>query len=117
MVAVLVCIGSGIGTGPGVIQDHYSPTMGRHRTNPLYNGHNGNSTGSHPAQFEGGNKQFIKPSQVNISTLYFFSVLCNQEFCEEDVIPHKLNISLFFCKGAEFTRFQPQTESRCADAV
>uniref|UniRef100_A0A673FZD1 Eukaryotic translation initiation factor 4 gamma 2 n=1 Tax=Sinocyclocheilus rhinocerous TaxID=307959 RepID=A0A673FZD1_9TELE len=32
--------GSGIGTGPGVIQDRYSPTMGR-RTNPLFNGHGG----------------------------------------------------------------------------
>uniref|UniRef100_A0A8C1ZWJ8 Eukaryotic translation initiation factor 4 gamma 2 n=1 Tax=Cyprinus carpio TaxID=7962 RepID=A0A8C1ZWJ8_CYPCA len=32
--------GSGIGTGPGVIQDRYSPTMGR-RTNPLFNGHSG----------------------------------------------------------------------------
>uniref|UniRef100_A0A8C1KR82 Eukaryotic translation initiation factor 4 gamma 2 n=1 Tax=Cyprinus carpio TaxID=7962 RepID=A0A8C1KR82_CYPCA len=31
---------SGIGTGPGVIQDRYSPTMGR-RTNPLFNGHGG----------------------------------------------------------------------------
>uniref|UniRef100_A0A671PYI1 Eukaryotic translation initiation factor 4 gamma 2 n=1 Tax=Sinocyclocheilus anshuiensis TaxID=1608454 RepID=A0A671PYI1_9TELE len=30
--------GSGIGTGPGVIQDRYSPTLGR-RTNPLFNGH------------------------------------------------------------------------------
>uniref|UniRef100_A0A8C2ZLM6 Eukaryotic translation initiation factor 4 gamma 2 n=1 Tax=Cyclopterus lumpus TaxID=8103 RepID=A0A8C2ZLM6_CYCLU len=55
--------GSGIGTGPGVIQDHYSPTMGRHRTNPLYNGHIGNSNGSHPPQFEGGSKPFIKPNQ------------------------------------------------------
>uniref|UniRef100_A0A672P6A2 Eukaryotic translation initiation factor 4 gamma 2 n=1 Tax=Sinocyclocheilus grahami TaxID=75366 RepID=A0A672P6A2_SINGR len=30
--------GIGIGTGPGVIQDRYSPTLGR-RTNPLFNGH------------------------------------------------------------------------------
>uniref|UniRef100_A0A673JIZ3 Eukaryotic translation initiation factor 4 gamma 2 n=1 Tax=Sinocyclocheilus rhinocerous TaxID=307959 RepID=A0A673JIZ3_9TELE len=33
--------GSGIGTGPGVIQDRYSPTLGR-RTNPLFNGHSAN---------------------------------------------------------------------------
>ncbi|XP_051997510.1 eukaryotic translation initiation factor 4 gamma 2-like [Xyrauchen texanus] len=33
-------LGSGIGTGPGVIQDRYSPTMGR-RTNPIFNGHGG----------------------------------------------------------------------------
>uniref|UniRef100_A0A3P9HJZ6 Eukaryotic translation initiation factor 4, gamma 2a n=1 Tax=Oryzias latipes TaxID=8090 RepID=A0A3P9HJZ6_ORYLA len=45
--------GIGIGTGPGVIQDHYSPTMGRHRTNPLFNGHNGhNGSSSHQPQFE-----------------------------------------------------------------
>uniref|UniRef100_A0A8B9LEA5 Eukaryotic translation initiation factor 4, gamma 2b n=1 Tax=Astyanax mexicanus TaxID=7994 RepID=A0A8B9LEA5_ASTMX len=34
--------GSGIGTGPGVIQDRFSPTLGRHRTNPLFNGHMAN---------------------------------------------------------------------------
>uniref|UniRef100_A0A8C4I8D8 Eukaryotic translation initiation factor 4 gamma 2 n=1 Tax=Dicentrarchus labrax TaxID=13489 RepID=A0A8C4I8D8_DICLA len=56
--------GSGIGTGPGVIQDHYSPTMGRHRTNPLYNGHIVNGNGSHQPQFEAGSKPFIKPNQV-----------------------------------------------------
>uniref|UniRef100_A0A4W6EAG4 Eukaryotic translation initiation factor 4 gamma 2 n=1 Tax=Lates calcarifer TaxID=8187 RepID=A0A4W6EAG4_LATCA len=54
---------SHIGTGPGVIQDHYSPTMGRHRTNPLFNGHIGNGNGSHQPQFEAGNKPFIKPNQ------------------------------------------------------
>uniref|UniRef100_A0A5S6KC67 Eukaryotic translation initiation factor 4 gamma 2 n=1 Tax=Xenopus tropicalis TaxID=8364 RepID=A0A5S6KC67_XENTR len=31
--------GSGIGTGPGVIQDRFSPTMGRHRSSQLFNGH------------------------------------------------------------------------------
>uniref|UniRef100_A0A1B8Y3I3 Eukaryotic translation initiation factor 4 gamma 2 n=1 Tax=Xenopus tropicalis TaxID=8364 RepID=A0A1B8Y3I3_XENTR len=29
--------GSGIGTGPGVIQDRFSPTMGRHRSSQLFN--------------------------------------------------------------------------------
>uniref|UniRef100_A0A3B4VPK6 Eukaryotic translation initiation factor 4 gamma 2 n=1 Tax=Seriola dumerili TaxID=41447 RepID=A0A3B4VPK6_SERDU len=58
--------GSGIGTGPGVIQDHYSPTMGRHRTNPLFNGHIGNGNGSHQPQFEAGNKLFIKPNQISL---------------------------------------------------
>uniref|UniRef100_A0A673CEK3 Eukaryotic translation initiation factor 4 gamma 2 n=1 Tax=Sphaeramia orbicularis TaxID=375764 RepID=A0A673CEK3_9TELE len=58
--------GSGIGTGPGVIQDHYSPTMGRHRTNPLFNGHIGNGNSSHQPQFENGNKPYIKQSQVLI---------------------------------------------------
>uniref|UniRef100_A0A8C4I763 Eukaryotic translation initiation factor 4 gamma 2 n=1 Tax=Dicentrarchus labrax TaxID=13489 RepID=A0A8C4I763_DICLA len=58
--------GSGIGTGPGVIQDHYSPTMGRHRTNPLYNGHIVNGNGSHQPQFEAGSKPFIKPNQISL---------------------------------------------------
>ncbi|KAF7667242.1 hypothetical protein LDENG_00071240 [Lucifuga dentata] len=55
--------GIGIGTGPGVIQDHYSPTMGRHRTNPLFNGHSGNSIPSHQSQFDVGSKPFLKPNQ------------------------------------------------------
>uniref|UniRef100_A0A7N6A8W0 Eukaryotic translation initiation factor 4 gamma 2 n=1 Tax=Anabas testudineus TaxID=64144 RepID=A0A7N6A8W0_ANATE len=58
--------GSGIGTGPGVIQDHYSPTMGRHRTNPLFNGHVGNGNISHQPQFEGGSKPFLKPNQISL---------------------------------------------------
>uniref|UniRef100_G3PSY6 Eukaryotic translation initiation factor 4 gamma 2 n=1 Tax=Gasterosteus aculeatus aculeatus TaxID=481459 RepID=G3PSY6_GASAC len=62
--------GSGIGTGPGVIQDHYSPTMGRHRTNPLYNGHIGNSNGSHQPQFEAGSKPYTKPNQGQSSPVF-----------------------------------------------
>uniref|UniRef100_A0A3Q3GXE5 Eukaryotic translation initiation factor 4 gamma 2 n=1 Tax=Labrus bergylta TaxID=56723 RepID=A0A3Q3GXE5_9LABR len=58
--------GSGIGTGPGVIQDHYSPTMGRHRANPHYNGHVANSNGAHQPQFEAAGKQFIKPNQISL---------------------------------------------------
>lgn len=48
--------GSGIGTGPGVIQDRYSPTMGR-RANPLFNGHAGHMA---PAP-----QPYIKSNQVN----------------------------------------------------
>ncbi|KAI1903887.1 hypothetical protein AGOR_G00000040 [Albula goreensis] len=48
--------GSGIGTGPGVIQDRYSPTMGRHRSNPLFNGHS--MAPAPPAQFDLGSKPF-----------------------------------------------------------
>uniref|UniRef100_A0A671XJ49 Eukaryotic translation initiation factor 4 gamma 2 n=1 Tax=Sparus aurata TaxID=8175 RepID=A0A671XJ49_SPAAU len=58
--------GISIGTGPGVIQDHYSPTMGRHRTTPHYNGHAVNGNGSHQPQFEAGSKPYIKPSQVSL---------------------------------------------------
>ncbi|XP_053368677.1 eukaryotic translation initiation factor 4 gamma 2a [Clarias gariepinus] len=49
--------GIGIGTGPGVIQDRYSPTMGRHRTNPLFNGHMA------PAPQSQFDKPFMKPNQ------------------------------------------------------
>ncbi|XP_029353471.1 eukaryotic translation initiation factor 4 gamma 2a [Echeneis naucrates] len=62
--------GCGIGTGPGVIQDHYSPTMGRHRINPLFNGHIGNGSSSHQPQFETGNKLFIKPNQGQHSPVF-----------------------------------------------
>lgn len=64
MIMSLFSTGIGIGTGPGVIQDHYSPTMGRHRVSPLFNGHIGNANASHQPQFEAGNKPFIKPNQV-----------------------------------------------------
>ncbi|KAJ8393135.1 hypothetical protein AAFF_G00068180 [Aldrovandia affinis] len=57
--------GSGIGTGPGVIQDRYSPTMGRHRSNPLFNGHGShNIVPAAPSQFDmGGTKPFMKSNQ------------------------------------------------------
>uniref|UniRef100_A0A673YRW2 Eukaryotic translation initiation factor 4, gamma 2a n=1 Tax=Salmo trutta TaxID=8032 RepID=A0A673YRW2_SALTR len=59
--------GSGIGTGPGVIQDRYSPTMGRHRTNPLFNGHSGHTAPATQSQFEMGGKPFIKSNQVKVN--------------------------------------------------
>uniref|UniRef100_A0A4W4G5I4 Eukaryotic translation initiation factor 4 gamma 2 n=1 Tax=Electrophorus electricus TaxID=8005 RepID=A0A4W4G5I4_ELEEL len=55
--------GSGIGTGPGVIQDRYSPTMGRHRTNPLFNGHGGHMAPAPQSQFD---KPFMKPNQISL---------------------------------------------------
>ncbi|KAG7239978.1 hypothetical protein INR49_028110 [Caranx melampygus] len=55
---------SGIGTGPGVIQDRYSPTMGRHRTNPLFNGHGGHIAPPPQSQFDMGPKSFVKSNQV-----------------------------------------------------
>lgn len=64
MIKSLFIAGIGIGTGPGVIQDHYSPTMGRHRTNPHYNDHMANGNSLHQPQFEAGNKPFMKPNQV-----------------------------------------------------
>uniref|UniRef100_W5KS63 Eukaryotic translation initiation factor 4 gamma 2 n=1 Tax=Astyanax mexicanus TaxID=7994 RepID=W5KS63_ASTMX len=55
--------GSGIGTGPGVIQDRYSPTMGRHRVNPLFNGHGGHMAPASQSQFD---KPFMKPNQISL---------------------------------------------------
>ncbi|KPP59314.1 eukaryotic translation initiation factor 4 gamma 2-like [Scleropages formosus] len=55
--------GSGIGTGPGVIQDRFSPTMGRHRSSPLFNGHGGHMASVPQSQFEIGSKSFIKSIQ------------------------------------------------------
>ncbi|XP_048112648.1 eukaryotic translation initiation factor 4 gamma 2-like [Alosa alosa] len=55
--------GSGIGTGPGVIQDRFSPTMGRHRSNPLFNGHGGHMAPPPQSQFDLGVKPFMKTNQ------------------------------------------------------
>ncbi|MGH0134304.1 UNVERIFIED_CONTAM: hypothetical protein FKN15_027087 [Acipenser sinensis] len=55
--------GSGIGTGPGVIQDRFSPTMGRHRSNQLFNGHGGHIVPAPQSQFEMGGKSFMKSNQ------------------------------------------------------
>ncbi|XP_061609638.1 eukaryotic translation initiation factor 4 gamma 2-like isoform X3 [Phyllopteryx taeniolatus] len=57
--------GIGIGTGPGVIQDHYSPTLGRHRSNPIFNGHIGINS-LHQPPFDTGSKPFIKPMQISL---------------------------------------------------
>uniref|UniRef100_A0A673JJE6 Eukaryotic translation initiation factor 4 gamma 2 n=1 Tax=Sinocyclocheilus rhinocerous TaxID=307959 RepID=A0A673JJE6_9TELE len=53
--------GSGIGTGPGVIQDRYSPTLGR-RTNPLFNGHSANMAPA-PQPFMKSNQISLRPAQ------------------------------------------------------
>uniref|UniRef100_A0A674ER62 Eukaryotic translation initiation factor 4 gamma 2 n=1 Tax=Salmo trutta TaxID=8032 RepID=A0A674ER62_SALTR len=74
--------GGGIGTGPGVIQDRFSPTMGRHRSNPLYNGngHNSHNTAPQPqSQFEmGANKPFIKTNQISLRPAQSFLLNKNQ---------------------------------------
>ncbi|XP_076122186.1 eukaryotic translation initiation factor 4 gamma 2-like isoform X2 [Alosa pseudoharengus] len=51
---------SSIGTGSGVIQDRFSPTMGRHRSNPLFNGHGGHMAPQPQSQFDLGVKPFMK---------------------------------------------------------
>uniref|UniRef100_A0A667ZM49 Eukaryotic translation initiation factor 4 gamma 2 n=1 Tax=Myripristis murdjan TaxID=586833 RepID=A0A667ZM49_9TELE len=70
--------GSGIGTGPGVIQDRYSPTMGRHRTNPLFNGHSGHIAPPPQSQFDMGPKSFVKSNQISLRPAQSFLLNKNQ---------------------------------------
>ncbi|XP_027555803.1 eukaryotic translation initiation factor 4 gamma 2 isoform X2 [Pipra filicauda] len=69
--------GSGIGTGPGVIQDRFSPTMGRHRTNQLFNGHGGHLMPSAQSQFGDLGKSFLK-SQISLRPAQSFLMNKNQ---------------------------------------
>ncbi|XP_015808554.3 eukaryotic translation initiation factor 4 gamma 2a [Nothobranchius furzeri] len=113
--------GIGIGTGPGVIQDHYSPTMGRHRTSPLFNGHIGNGNGSHQPQFETGGKPFIKPNQGQNSPVFSHKQNHSVQMQSKDMAPRfskkgKLNadeISLrpaqsFILSKNQMPKLQPQ---------
>ncbi|XP_074522620.1 eukaryotic translation initiation factor 4 gamma 2a [Halichoeres trimaculatus] len=79
--------GCGIGTGPGVIQDHYSPTMGRHRTNPHYNGHTVNGNGAHQPQFEAGSKPYIKPNQGQGSPVFSHKQNHSVQMQSKDMAP------------------------------
>uniref|UniRef100_UPI00398EB91B eukaryotic translation initiation factor 4 gamma 2-like isoform X1 n=1 Tax=Pristiophorus japonicus TaxID=55135 RepID=UPI00398EB91B len=73
--------GSGIGTGPGVIQDRFSPTMGRHRSNQLFNGHGGHVVPQ--LQFgEMGSKSFLKSNQISLRPA--------QSFLLNKTLVHKL---------------------------
>uniref|UniRef100_A0AAR2JSD8 Eukaryotic translation initiation factor 4 gamma 2 n=1 Tax=Pygocentrus nattereri TaxID=42514 RepID=A0AAR2JSD8_PYGNA len=67
--------GCGIGTGPGVIQDRFSPTLGRHRTNPLFNGHMANPPQS---QFDLAIKPFMKSNQISLRPAQSFLLNKNQ---------------------------------------
>lgn len=95
-----VLLGCGIGTGPGVIQDHYSPTMGRHRTNQHYSDHVVNGSNLHQAQFDSGNKPFIKQNQVEKRCIkcfiqcFLFGEMHNESYSQgqnSPVFNHKQN--------------------------
>ena len=60
--------GSGIGIGPGVIQDRFSPTMGRHRSNQLFSGHGGHIMPPTQSQFGEMGGKFMKSQ--GLSQLY-----------------------------------------------
>uniref|UniRef100_A0AAY4DNV8 Eukaryotic translation initiation factor 4 gamma 2 n=1 Tax=Denticeps clupeoides TaxID=299321 RepID=A0AAY4DNV8_9TELE len=70
--------GSGIGTGPGVIQDGFSPTLGRHRSNPIFNGHSGHMAPPPQSQFDLGIKPFMKSSQISLRPAQSFLLNKNQ---------------------------------------
>uniref|UniRef100_A0A8C4ZZL3 Eukaryotic translation initiation factor 4 gamma 2 n=1 Tax=Gadus morhua TaxID=8049 RepID=A0A8C4ZZL3_GADMO len=55
--------GSGIGTGPGVIEDCYNPNMDRHRINPRFNGHNALNAPSQSHNF----CIFLRPAQFSFN--------------------------------------------------
>uniref|UniRef100_K7GHZ1 Eukaryotic translation initiation factor 4 gamma 2 n=1 Tax=Pelodiscus sinensis TaxID=13735 RepID=K7GHZ1_PELSI len=69
--------GSGIGTGPGVIQDRFSPTMGRHRSNQLFNGHGGHLMPPAQSQFGDLGKSFLK-NQISLRPAQSFLMNKNQ---------------------------------------
>ncbi|KAM9860544.1 eukaryotic translation initiation factor 4 gamma 2a [Aulostomus maculatus] len=113
--------GGGIGTGPGVIQDHYSPTMGRHRTNPMYNGHVGMNNSSHQPQFDTASKPFIKPNMGQGSPVFSHKQNLSGQMQSKDMAPRfnkkgKLNadeISLrpaqsFIVNKNKVPKLQPQ---------
>lgn len=99
VLTLLWLLGCGIGTGPGVIQDHYSPTMGRHRANPHYSDHAVNGSSLHQAQFDSGSKPFIKQNQVkentcNIIIIFFAPYIPNKCYSQgqnSPVFNHKQN--------------------------
>ncbi|XP_068116905.1 eukaryotic translation initiation factor 4 gamma 2 [Hyperolius riggenbachi] len=77
--------GSGIGTGPGVIQDRFSPTMGRHRSNQLFNGHGGHIIPPVQSQFDIGGKPFMKSQGQG--QLYQNQGLLSQQGQSKDMPP------------------------------
>uniref|UniRef100_G3P4P1 Eukaryotic translation initiation factor 4 gamma 2 n=1 Tax=Gasterosteus aculeatus aculeatus TaxID=481459 RepID=G3P4P1_GASAC len=85
--------GGGIGTGPGVIQDRYSPTMGRHRANPLYNGHGSHIAPPPQTQFEVGTKSFVKSNQISLRPAQSFLLNKSQVPKLQPQIPTMMPVS------------------------
>uniref|UniRef100_A0A8D0CER7 Eukaryotic translation initiation factor 4 gamma 2 n=1 Tax=Salvator merianae TaxID=96440 RepID=A0A8D0CER7_SALMN len=80
--------GSGIGTGPGVIQDRFSPTMGRHRSNQLFNGHGGHLMAPAQSQFGELGKSFLKnPGQSQLYHNQNQGLLSQQQGQSKDMPP------------------------------
>ncbi|CAJ1049656.1 eukaryotic translation initiation factor 4 gamma 2%2C partial [Xyrichtys novacula] len=113
--------GCSIGTGPGVIQDHYSPTMGRHRTNPHYNGHMANGNGVHQPQYEAGSKPYNKPTQGQNSPVFSHKQNHTAQIQSKDMAPRfskkgKVNVDEISLRPAQsfilskkpMSKLQPQ---------
>uniref|UniRef100_A0A8C4YX47 Eukaryotic translation initiation factor 4, gamma 2a n=1 Tax=Gadus morhua TaxID=8049 RepID=A0A8C4YX47_GADMO len=110
--------GSGIGTGPGVIEDCYNPNMDRHRINPRFNGHNALNAPSQ-SQFNMGGRTLIKPNQ-NHSMLQQQQQLLQQQQSKNGgpqfVKKGRLGVDEISLRPAQFsfnktqmTKLQPQT--------
>uniref|UniRef100_A0A2K6PY83 Eukaryotic translation initiation factor 4 gamma 2 n=1 Tax=Rhinopithecus roxellana TaxID=61622 RepID=A0A2K6PY83_RHIRO len=69
--------GSGIGTGSGVIQDRFSPTMGCHRSNQLFNGHGGHIMPPTQSQFGEMGGKFMK-NEISLRPAQSFLMNKNQ---------------------------------------
>uniref|UniRef100_A0A2K6KLX7 Eukaryotic translation initiation factor 4 gamma 2 n=1 Tax=Rhinopithecus bieti TaxID=61621 RepID=A0A2K6KLX7_RHIBE len=69
--------GSGIGTGSGVIQDRFSPTMGCHRSNQLFNGHGGHIMPPTQSQFGEMGGKFMK-NEISLRPAQSFLTNKNQ---------------------------------------
>ncbi len=107
--------GSGIGTGPGVIQDRFSPTLGRHRTNPLFNGHSGHMA-SHPqSQFDLGMKPFIKANQVSIHV--FAALSLSIYIYTHKIIMRLLNNCISLGTESAFSQPKPEPFKPAASSI
>ncbi|KAF3855241.1 hypothetical protein F7725_023296 [Dissostichus mawsoni] len=86
------------------VKDRYSPTMGRHRTNPLFNGHSGHIAPPPQSQFDVGQKSFVKSNQV--PNQHFLNQnqnhLAQQQVQSKDMPPR-------FSKKGQLNADEPQT--------
>lgn len=60
--------------------------MGRHRTNPLFNGHSGHIAPPPQSQFDMGPKSFVKSNQVSLLTVVIHFFFLTAPFTTPEVI-------------------------------
>lgn len=103
--------GIGIGTGPGVIQDRFSPTLGRHRTNPLFNGHSGHMTSQPQSQFDLGMKPFNKSNQVSIKKIFTNNLPLSKQ------LMRLLNNCIYLGTESAFSQSKPEPFEPAASSI